>query len=76
MKPSLACFIGYPFGLTLGAVGDERTHEEIVDAMLRAAEADYPAGTILDLGYRWSNDDLRERQFASYASRDLADLVI
>lgn len=56
-------------------MGDDRAHEEIVYAMLRASERDYPAGTILDLGHRWSSDDLRERQFASYASRDLADLV-
>ncbi len=75
VKPSLACFVRRPFGLTLGPPGDDQTHREIIDAMLGAAEGEYPAGTILDLGFRLSDDDLRERQFASYSSPDLADLV-
>lgn len=75
VKPSLACFARHPFGLTLGPPGDDGTHREIIDAMLTAAEGDYQAGTILNLRPDSSGDDLRERQFASYSSRDLADLV-
>jgi hypothetical protein len=76
VKPSLACFVRRPFGLTLGPPGDDAAHREILDMMLAASEGDYPAGTILDLGFRFPDDDLRARQIASYASRDLEDLVI
>ncbi len=62
MKPSLACLVETPFGLTLGAVGDGARHRRIVLAALRAAYDEHAPGTILDLGERWTADDERQRQ--------------
>jgi hypothetical protein len=67
VKPSLACFVAMPFGLTLGAPGDAATHESIVEATLREAERDHPAGTIVPLPFRWDRDDLRARQLRKEA---------
>ncbi len=61
-KPALACLVEHPFGLTLGALGDERTHRAVLRAVLREATEPHPAGTVVDLGFRWERDDLRERQ--------------
>ncbi|MBA2537171.1 MAG: hypothetical protein H0V20_07045 [Actinobacteria bacterium] len=66
MKPSLACFVGHPFGLTLGAVSDKATQRRVVQGCLREAERDHPAGTIVDVGCRWP-DDRRERQLRKEA---------
>ncbi len=60
--PSLACLVEHPFGLTLGGVGDDATHREVLRACLAEATQPHPAGTIVDLGFRWERDDLRERQ--------------
>ena len=62
VKPSRALYVRHPFGLTLGAVGDSGTHEKILLDCLRYAAEDLPDGTIIDLPYRWTRDDLRERQ--------------
>lgn len=62
VKPSLACLVEHPFGLTLGAVGDETTQRAVLHACLAEATRPHPAGTIVDLGFRWDRDDLRERQ--------------
>ncbi len=61
-RPSLTCFVAFPFGLTLGAVGDEAAHRAVLDAVLRTATEDHPAGSVIDLGFTWTRDDLRERQ--------------
>ncbi len=61
-KPSLACFVEHPFGLTLGEPGDRVTQRAIVEAALAEATRAHPAGTIVDLGFKWEKDDLRERQ--------------
>ena len=66
-RPSLACFVAHPFGLTLGAIGDESTHRAVIDAVLRTAVEDHPAGTVVDLGFSWTHDDLRERQLRKEA---------
>jgi hypothetical protein len=66
-KPSLACFVAQPFGLTLGDVGDTATHLAILRACLAEASRDHPAGVIVDIGFRWTKDDLRERQLAKQA---------
>ncbi|MFN8629256.1 MAG: hypothetical protein U0838_02755 [Chloroflexota bacterium] len=66
-RPSLTCFVEHPFGLTLGAVGDDATHRRVLDAVLGAATGDYPTGTVVDLGIRWTLDDLRERQLRKEA---------
>jgi hypothetical protein len=67
VRPSLACFVAHPFGLTLGDVGDEKKHRAVLESVLRAATEPHPGGTIVDLGFRWTKDDLRERQLAKGA---------
>lgn len=66
-KPSLACLVEHPFGLTLGAVGDDATHRAVLHACLAEAARPHPAGTIVDLGFRWEHDDLRTRQLRKKA---------
>jgi len=65
--PSLACLVEHPFGLTLGDVGDDATHRAVIRACLAEATQRHPAGTIVDLGFRWERDDLRERQLLKRA---------
>lgn len=67
VKPSLACLVEHPFGLTLGAVGDDATHRAVLRACLAEATKPHPAGTIVDLGFHWLLDDLRERQLRKQA---------
>lgn len=67
VKPSLACFVAHPFGLTMGALHDRATHRAVLGAMLAAAAADHPAGTIVPTGMRWTTDDLRDRQLRKEA---------
>ncbi len=64
VKPSLACLVEMPFGLTLGAVGDDESHRRIVLRTLAEAAEDHPTGTIVDLGEVWTLDDERRRQLA------------
>lgn len=66
-KPSLACLVEHPFGLTLGDVGDKATQRAVLTACLREAGKLHPAGTIVELGFRWEKDDLRERQLRKEA---------
>ncbi len=66
-KPSLACLVEHPFGLTLGDVGDKATQRAVLAACLREASRPHPPGTIVDLGFRWQKDDLRERQLRKEA---------
>ena len=39
----------------------------VVAATLAQSTRPHPAGTIIDLGYRWTHDDLRERQLRNEA---------
>ncbi len=66
VKPSLACFVAHPFGLTLRAVGDEGTHEAVLRTVLSEAERDHQPGTIVSTPFRWP-DDLRARQLRKEA---------
>jgi hypothetical protein len=66
VKPSLACFVAHPFGLTLGAPGDGTTHRAVIEACLREAAVAHSPGTVIDLGFRWP-DDLRDRQLRKEA---------
>jgi len=61
VKPSKALYIEHPFGLTLGGAGDVMTHEAVLRDCLRFAGQQLPAGSIVDLPYKWK-DDLREKQ--------------
>jgi hypothetical protein len=65
-RPSLAVLVAHPFGLTLGAVGDQATHEEVARTVLAQAEREHPAGTIVAAGFGWP-DDLRARQLRKQA---------
>ena len=67
VKPSLSCFVAMPFGLVLGDVGDGATHVAIVRAALEEAYRPHRAGDIVDLGFRWTRDDLRARQLRKEA---------
>ncbi len=62
LKPSRSLYIRHPFGLTLGDVGDSITHEDILRDCFRYASEELPAGTVIDLPYVWTKNDLRERQ--------------
>ena len=66
VQPSLAAFVAHPFGLTLGAVGDDDTHDAVLRAVLAEAARPHPAGTIAPLPFRWP-DDLRRRQLRKEA---------
>ncbi|MDD2899720.1 MAG: hypothetical protein PHI31_13525 [Desulfuromonadaceae bacterium] len=66
VKPSKALYIQHPFGLTLGDVGDGTTHEAVLRDCLHSATETLPAGSIVELPYRWK-DDLRERQLRKEA---------
>lgn len=66
-KPSLACLVEHPFGLTLGDVGDKETQRAVLRRCLLEATKAHAAGTIVDLGFHWQKDDLRERQLRKEA---------
>jgi hypothetical protein len=66
VKPSLACLVAHPFGLTLGAVGDKAGQRKVIQRCLQEATRDHPSGTIVDLHFNWPND-LRERQLRKEA---------
>jgi len=67
VQPSLSCFVAMPFGLPLGDVGDGAAHSAIVRAALEEAYRPHAAGDIADLGFRWTEDDLRARQLRKQA---------
>ncbi len=67
IKPSLACFVAYPFGLTLGRVHDRDTHYVLLRSVLATAEEDHPPGTIMPLTEFVWPDDLRRRQLSKQA---------
>jgi hypothetical protein len=61
VMPSRALYVGHPFGLTFGAVGDGATQRAVLEAMLDAAATMTYRG-IRDSGFEWDRDDLRYRQ--------------
>ena len=61
IMPSRALYVGHPFGLTFGAIGDRATQREVLEAMLDAAATMEHRG-IRDSGFEWTRDDLRFRQ--------------
>jgi hypothetical protein len=65
-KPSLACFVAHPFGLTLGGVGNRPLHETILREVLEIATGPHAAGSIVPLDHRWP-DDMRARQLRKRA---------
>lgn len=67
VKPSRALFVEHPFGHTFGEVGDRALQRQILMDMLRSAVEVAQPGTIHTLPYRWTKDDLRERQLRKQA---------
>lgn len=66
-KPSLACFVAHPFGLTLGALHDSDTQTAVLRAVLSEAANDHAPGTVVPLSrFQWP-DDLRRRQLRKEA---------
>ncbi len=61
IMPSRALYVGHPFGLTFGAIGDRETQRAVLAAMLDAAATMTHRG-IRDSGFEWDRDDLRYRQ--------------
>lgn len=67
VKPSRAVFVEHPFGHTFGDVGEQALQRRILlDCFAAAVEIRQP-GTIRTLPYRWTKDDLRERQLQKKA---------
>lgn len=67
VKPSRALFVAHPFGHTLGDVGDRALQRQILLDCLQATTDVTEPGTIRTLPYRWTKDDLRERQLRKEA---------
>ncbi len=67
VKPSRALYVEHPFGHTLGDVGDRALQRRILLDCLQAAAAVIEPGTVRALPYRWTKDDLRERQLQKKA---------
>lgn len=67
VKPSRALYVEHPFGHTLGDVGERALQRRILLDCLEAAVDLTEPGTIQDLPYRWTKDDLRERQLQKKA---------
>jgi len=61
IMPSRALYVGHPFGLTFGAIGDRETQRAVLAAMLDAAATMTHRG-VRDSGFEWDRDDLRHRQ--------------
>ena len=66
IMPSRALYVGHPFGLTFGAIGDHATQRAVLAAMLDAAVTMEYRG-IRDSGFEWNRDDLRYRQLRKQA---------
>lgn len=62
VKPSRAVFVEHPFGHTLGDVGDKKTQRAILVDTLHAVEQFEAPGVIHELPYKWTKNDLREKQ--------------
>lgn len=67
VKPSRALYVQHPFGYTFGDLHDEKRQRSILLDCLRAAMQIATPGSIEDLPYRWTKDDLRERQLRKEA---------
>lgn len=67
VKPSLAAFVPHPFGYTLGDINDHRTQTAILKQTLNLVTGDFPDGTVVDLPFAWTADDLRDRQLEKKA---------
>lgn len=67
VRPSRALFVEHPFGFTFGNIGESSLQRRILADCLQAAERMTTLGTIVDLPYKWTHDNLRELQLQKKA---------
>ncbi len=67
VKPSRTLYIQHPFGHTFGDLFDRELQRRILLDCFKAAEEVTEPGAILTLPYRWTKDDLREKQLLKQA---------
>ncbi|MBI3949702.1 MAG: hypothetical protein HY314_04515 [Acidobacteria bacterium] len=67
VKPSRALYVEHPFGHTFGDLDDRQLQRRILLDCLKAAEEVTEPGAILELPYKWTKDDLREKQLLKLA---------
>lgn len=67
VKPSRALSVRHPFGHTFGDLQDRELQRRILLDCLKAAETITQPGTIVDLPYEWTKNDLREKQLLKQA---------
>jgi len=67
VKPSRALFIEHPFGHTFGDLDDRELQRRILLDCLKAAQEITEPGTILALPYKWTKNDLRQKQLLKQA---------
>lgn len=61
VNPPRAVFVDFPLGHTTGKPHDPQLQRDIVTQALSALVTVEEPGTIIDLPYRWSKDDLWKR---------------
>jgi len=67
VKPSRVLYVQHPFGHPFGDLHDRQLQRKILLDCLKAAEEITEPGTILELPYRWTKNDLREKQLLKEA---------
>lgn len=67
VKPSRALLVEHPFGFTFGNIGERNLQRRILLDCLHAAVQISTPGTIVELPYRWTHDNLRELQLQKKA---------
>lgn len=67
VKPSRALYVEHPFGHTFGDLYDRELQRRILLDCLKAAEEIAESGAILELPYKWTKNDLREKQLLKLA---------
>lgn len=67
IKPSRALYVRHPFGYTFGDLNERELQRRILLDCLKAAKHITAAGTILELPYQWTKDDLRQKQLLKQA---------
>lgn len=67
VKPSRALFVEHPFGFTFGNLGERDLQRRILLDCFQAAVHVTIPGTIADLPYHWTHDNLRELQLQKKA---------
>lgn len=58
-----ALAIEFPFGMIFGRPGDRARQIDILKAMLEAVERIDEPGTIIELPYRWPEEDFKKRDW-------------